>query len=397
MKRSVIKLLFRHFFTFILCLLFLTGCGKNRLPEDANPLSDHNVSEDQALENGITENGASVSELFDTIISENQISENEVLETAYIIGEDDIINLEEAFENWSDIYDAQRSITIEEGYVDKDAPVELQDMMIYCNDGIYDEKDEYWKEYIVDCKEITEENKDNYPIEDIVLDAHDYTYLKVLDIDGDGENEYFHSIPNGNSGWSYLCFHKNVEGKWIDLTVSNSQSGNVILFYGDKYYIWSGNNLRWWNDEIETPQPNPALIDGNPCWNTIAMAQLPTEYTLYELYSNVQDESIDFLENISLDCEGFINFINNDVEKVEVESSHIWWQTDTGTISPRYGWEKSYNGEQYLYVVTEIYSHAYIYLESWDKQLVIMHQTQDGAWEIDKVYYLMAGFKCFLN
>ena len=371
-------------------LVLLGGCSGD--PEDVtNQLSDSIVSENKISENVISgdevfDSEAAVNEISENTVSENTVSENETSETTYMIGEDDIINLEEALANWSDIHDIQRKITIEEGYVDNDVPIELQDMLLHGKSG---------NDYAVDCEEITEENKDNYPIKDIVMDAYDYTYLKILDIDGDGEDEYFHRVANGNAGWSYLCFHKNVEGKWIDLTVGNSEYGNSILSYEGRYYIRSDSALIWWNDEVETVRPNGALIDeNNPCWNTMVLAKSPTEYTPYELYSNVQDESIDFLEGISFNCE---EFSNNDVEKIEIESSQYCWYTDAVPLSIKYGFERSYDGEQYLYVITEEATRAYSFLASWDKQIIIMHQTEEGAWEIVKVYYLMTGFHYSLH
>lgn len=387
-------------------LVLLGGCSGN--PEDVtNQLSDSIISEDKISENVISGDEASDSDVAVNEISENTVSENETSETTYIIEEDDIINLEEALENWSDINDIQRKITEEEGYVDNGVPIELQDMLLHGKSG---------NDYAVDYEEITRVNEDNYPIEDILLDANSYSSLMILDIDGDGEDEYFHYAANGNAGWSYLCFHKNVEGKWIDLTVGNSEYGNSILSYEGRYYIRSDSALIWWNDEVETVRPNAVLIDeNNPCWNTLVLAKSPTEYTPYELYSNVQDESIDFLENISLDCMKFhdtddesIDFLDNinldcmefhdtDVEKIEIESSHYHWKTNTVPLYIKYGFERSYDGEQYLYVITEEETRAYSFLASSDKQIIIMHQTEEGAWEIVKVYYLMAGFNYSLH
>lgn len=365
-------------------LVLLGGCSGDT--EDVtNQLSDSIISEDKISENVISGDEAFDSYVAVNEISENTVSENETSETTYIIEEDDIINLEEALENWSDINDIQRKITEEEGYVDNDVPIELQDMLLHDKSG---------NDFAVDCEEITEESKDNYPIEDILLDANSYSSLMILDIDSDGEDEYFHRVANGNSGWSYLCFHKNVEGEWIDISVGNSEYGNRILSYDGRYYIWSGDALRWWNDEVETVRPNDALIDGNPCWNTMVLAKSPTEYTPYELYSNVQDESIDFLDNINLDC---MEFHDTDVEKIEIESSHYHWKTNTVPLYIKYGFERSYDGEQYLYVITEEETRAYSFLASSDKQIIIMHQTEEGAWKIVKVYYLMAGFNYSLH
>ncbi|MDE6743533.1 MAG: hypothetical protein K2J95_06620 [Lachnospiraceae bacterium] len=371
-------------------LVLLGGCSGD--PEDVtNQLSDSIISEDKVSENviswdEISNSEATVNEISENTVSENIVSENETSETTYIIEEDDIINLEEALENWSDINDIQRKITEEEGYVDNGVPIELQDMLLHGKSG---------NDYAVDYEEITRVNKDNYPIEDILLDANSYSSLMILDIDGDGEDEYFHYAANGNAGWSYLCFHKNVEGKWIDLTVGNSEYGNSILSYEGRYYIRSDSALIWWNDEVETVRPNAVLIDeNNPCWNTLVLAKSPTEYTPYELFSNGQDESIDFLENISLDC---MEFQDTDVEKIEIKSSHYRWNTNTVPLYINYGFERSYDGEQYLYVITEEATRAYSFLASWDKQIIIMHQTEEGAWEIVKVYYLMTGFHYSLH
>ena len=278
-------------------------------------------------------------------------------------------------------------------YVDCDVPMQLQDMVIYASDGIEDERDEYLKEYYVDCETITEENKDNYPIEEILLDEHNYTDLHVIDIDGDGENEYFHHVANGDSGWSYLCFHKNVEGTWIDITVGNSEHGNAIVSYEGRYYIWSvGSVLRWWNDAIETPKPNEALIDGNPCWHSLVFSTCPTEYTPYELYSNTEVGDKDFLNTINMNCLEFKD--NDEGDMVVSDVAYTRWGTESVIITPQYCWEIENEGQQYLCIVTERYSyHAYHYYESWDRQLVIMRQTEEGAWEIVKVYYLMAGFE----
>lgn len=377
-------------------ILVLSG-GCSGKPEDVtNQFSDSIVSEDKVSENLISGNETSDSEvsangILENVISENGISEDETPETVYHIEDDDIINLEEALDTyWTFLTETQRGITIEESYVD-DVPIELQNLLIYCNDGIDDERDEYWAEYGVDCEYITEENKDHYPIEDIVLDAYDYTYLKVLDIDGDGEDEYFHYHGNGTSGWTYLCFHKNIEGVWEEIAVNNTEGSNIILRYEDRYYLLSDECITWWNDEVKIPWRSAAIIGGDPCWNSLSIEKIPTEYTPYEIYSNVQDESIDYLENINLDCKDF----SNDIEKVEINS--FGWHTDEVSLSTKYGWERSYDGEQYLYVITERWTSRRIYLESWDNQLIIMHQTEDGAWEIVKVYYLMTNYDCSLT
>ncbi|MDE6530798.1 MAG: hypothetical protein K2K96_08480 [Lachnospiraceae bacterium] len=222
-------------------LLLITGCSTDGNQGEAeNDISDTEISEDQTAEQPYT-------------LSENEardvVSENETLETIY---------------------------HSEESYVDN-IPKELQNLLIYYNDGIEDERDEYWKIYWVDCEQITEENMEDYPIEDIKLDASNVTYLSVIDIDGDGEDEYFHTVINGTSKWSYLCFHKNIEGVWETIEVNNAENGNVILYYEDRYYVFSGECLTWWNDEVEIPWQRSMLIGGDPCWNHLTIEQIPTE------------------------------------------------------------------------------------------------------------------------
>lgn len=382
MKRRMLK----YSLLLTMCLLLMTGCGKNELPEDTAPLLEHIVLVDIVSENVVSENNASVSE-----VSENLISENEESEVVYYIEEDDIVNLQEAFANWSDIDDIQREINMDTSYVDCDVPTQLQDILIYRNDGIEDERDEACEEYFVEREIVSEEDMANLPIEDIMLNCHDYITLCVIDIDGDGEDEYYHSVQNGNHGGSYWCFHKNVEGTWMEITVCNSSFGRRLLFYEDRYYIWSGRStLYWWNDEIERI-PTMDTIDGNPCWNTLVLQRNCTDYTPYELYSNIEDESIDFLENVKLNCYEFAD--NNDTLVNVVSSLRFGWEDRIEPVVLKYSWERTYNSERYLYldINREITIPEYNYLSFLDRQLVIMHQTEEETWEIVKVYYLMEG------
>ncbi|MDE6743862.1 MAG: M56 family metallopeptidase [Lachnospiraceae bacterium] len=331
----------------------------------------------------------------------SQIGEDSA-EAVYHIEDDDIINMEEAFESyWSVLSELQRENTIEGGYVDN-VPIELQDLLIYRNDGINDEKDEYWKEYSVEWGEqitkITEENMEDYPIEGIMhVQDDDYlrdvTDLWVIDIDGDGEDEYFHYVSFGTSaGYSY-CFHKNIEGVWSSTMVNISGDGIDILYYKDRYYLFSGRYLTWWNEEVELPWQESDRIGNDPCWNNLWMEHTRVKYTPYEIFSNVQDESIDYLEDISFDS---MEIIFNDTEKIDIAPTG--WNKSILTnpnLVPIYGWERSYDGEQYLYVLTSA-DNRRIYLDDWDKQLIILRQTEDGAWEVVKVYYLMTNYNCSL-
>ncbi len=330
-----------------------------------------------------------------------QIGEDSA-EVVYHIKDDDIINSEEAFESyWSVLSELQRENTIEGGYVDN-VPIELQDLLIYCNDGINDERDEYWKEYSVEWGEqftkITEENKEDYPIEDIIpkLDGcglYDVTDLWVIDIDGDGEDEYFHHESFGTSlGYTY-CFHKNIEGVWFSTMVHISGNGINILYYQDRYYLLSGGYLTWWNDEVELPWQASGKRGDDPCWNNLWMQDTPVKYIPYEIYSNVQDESIDYLEDVSFYSR---EIIFNDTEKVEIAPT-VWNKDISGPrLFTDCGWKRSYDGEQYLYVLTSYEISRPTYLTDWDRQLIILRQTEDGAWEIVKVYYLMMIYNCSL-
>lgn len=362
---------------------------------------DEQVSANTAGED-MTLSADSVNDVSNTNNADNngQMGEDSA-ESVYHIEDGDIINQEEAFESyWSVLSELQRENTIEGGYVDN-VPIELQDLLIYRNDGINDERDEYWKEYSVEWEQITkitEENMEDYPIEGIMQVQDDYylldvTNLNVIDIDGDGEDEYFHYVSFGTSaGYSY-CFHKNIEGVWSTTMVNISGDGIDILYYKDRYYLFSGRYLTWWNDEVEIPWQESDRIGNDPCWNNLWMQHTPVKYIPYEIYSNVQDESIDYLVDISFDSR---EIIFNDTEKVEIAPTA--WNKDLSgpRLFTNCGWKRSYDGEQYLYVLTSDDVSKPAYLADWDQQLIILRQTEDGAWEIVKVYYLMMIYNCSL-
>lgn len=375
-------------------MVLLAGCSGN--PEDAaNQIPDsvvsveNMVSGNETSDSAITANGISENMISENKTSENETLEDETPETGYQIAEKDIVNLEDALENyWSSLSEMQREIAIEENYVD-DVPVELQNFLIYRNDGIDDERDEVWAECLVECAQITDE-----AMEEIGLDEREVFRPRALDIDGDGEDEYYHVIENGTSGWTYLGIYKKVEGQWVKTYTNNTEGGNYILFYEDAYYLFSEEEITWWNDEVEIPWKQGATIGSDSCWKHLRMCWEPAGYTSYEIYSNVQDESIDYLEDIDLDCMEF----SGDIEKVEITPSGYYnWHTDTVSLDIQYGWERSYNEEQYLYVVSKRWTNRRIYLESWDRQLLILRRTEGGAWEIVKVYYLLANYDGWLS
>lgn len=353
-------------------LLLLAGCsGKQEDVADQN--IDDVVSEAEVSENEVSDN-----EVF-----ENEISDPEP--TVYLIETKNIVNIEEAFAGfWSNSYDAPRDITLERNYIDE-VPVELQDLLIYYGDIVRDEYDEYWAEYGIGYDDLKVDNTD-IPAE---IDC-DYDIDGAIDFDGDGEVEYFRFVPNGTGWMSYITFYKNVEGVWVDIPVGNSSIGKRILCYEDRYYLIIGDSLIWWNHEAETDlsyweHSRAAVIGGDICWNTLVLDMEITGYTPYEVYSNAQYDFSDDMENINWET-----LEDNRDGKVDID----WrsdWHTDSGSFNVEYGWERIYEGEQYLYVIAEDY-HQRSPIRADDKALTILHRAEDGTWEIVKVYYLAANY-----
>ena len=368
-------------------IVLLAGCSQEGdviLGQNENKfILGDDVSGDMISENELSQNELSL----------NEVSENEMLEITYYIEPDDIINFDVAFETyWGSMYDAPREVTV--GDYNDNFPTELQDILIYCNDDIKDERDDYWMQYEADCEEITSKNAGDIPYEEICAAAYKQpnSCLWVLDIDGDGNNEY--AVPDligtGQYG-SSLTIVKYVDDKWTQIgghNVLDSTGCMEILNYDNKFYLLMGEILSCWNNDTEIPNlsywENDLVLGQDPCWYELEIVKTVTNYTPYEMYSNTQEDSFDYLENINWETIEDIN-----AERVNLNLST--WITNSINFELCYGWEKFNDDEQYLYVVARSY-YERTSREEHDGVLTVLHQTDNGMWEIVKSYYLAANY-----
>lgn len=368
-------------------IVLLAGCSQKDdviLEQNDNKfILDNEISEDMISENELSQNEVPL----------NEVSENEMHEIAYYIKPDDIINFDVAFETYrSSMYDAPREVTV--GVYNDNFPTELQDILIYCNDDIKDERDDYWLQYGADCEAITSKDAGDIPYEEICAAAYKQpnSCLWVLDIDGDGNDEYAapDSIGKGQYG-SSLTIVKYVDGKWTQIgghSVLDSMGCMEILNYDNKLYLLMGEILSCWNDDTEIPDlsywENDPVLGHDPCWNELEIVKTVTDYTPYEMYSNTRDDSFDYLENINWETIDDIN-----AERVNFNLSI--WISDSVNFELCYGWEKFNDDEQYLYVVARSY-YERTSREEHDRVLTVLRQTDNGMWEIVRSYYLAANY-----
>lgn len=378
----------KNFLIFGMCIIvLLVGCTQKSdeiFEQNENKfILDDEVSADIISENELSQND----------IPLNEISESEIHEIAYYIEPDDIINFHAAFETyWNSMYDAPREVTV--GDYDNSFPTELQDILIYCNDDIKDERDDYLIQYRADYKEINLSNAGDIPYEEICAAAckQPNRSLWVFDIDDDGNNEYaiIDLIGTGQYG-SSLTIVKYVGDKWTQIGGNNvlDSSGCIeILNYDHKLYLLMGEILSCWNDNAEIPNlsywENDSVLGQDPCWNELEVVKVVTNYTPYEMYSNTQNDSVNYLENINWET-----LEDNNEERINLNLST--WITDSINFELCYGWEKFNHNEQYLYVVAHSYFER-TSREEHDHVLTVLHQTANGMWEIVKSYYLAANY-----
>ena len=353
-------------------LLLLVSCSS---PDDQIP--------EQQISIGLSE---------DNIASENGNS---------IIGSDEnteinIVNINEALEMFSIPENISREIHVGD-YV-KDFPVELQDILVYCNDDINDENDNVWPKYEADCDVITPETAGDVPYEDIVsaiktLYGASILNMQIVDIDGDGEDEYAAEFTDMK--FSGLLFAKEIDGKWVIIGGDGDYTNSTkLLDLENTYYLLTENELSYWNNEIEMPDlsywDNYGTIRHDDYWHQIGLNITVTDYTPFEVYSHERSSSIDYLANINWET-----LQANNAKTIDVQPS-IWHdESYNHSFALCNSWEQSYEENCYLYVTASILE-QYDKLGEHDKMLAVLQQTEAGTWEIIKVYYLSANYDiCF--
>lgn len=363
MGRRIIKMkkIVRIFWLIILVLI--TGCSKDEM-ENMN----------QTIENK-TENS-------------EQFTEDK-LSTDVGIEEEMIINFDDAFGRFEIPSDISRDVVVEE--YSENFPVELQEMLVHLYDDIDEENNADWQKYEANCEIITLETCGDIPFEDIANAADTYSIIdkrsmQIADIDRDGIDEYVinDSVGRGDIGCIYVV--KNVDEKWTLIGGGNARYSTdicTILEYENRYYLLVGENLSYWNDEVEIPDGEYwKHWDSAPweadCWNSLELKKEIISYTPYETYSYLQDDSVDYLSDVDL-----ISLENNSEEGKSFGVQQ--WFVNGRNSKLEYGWEKEQAGEKYFYVVSTFDE------ESEDMLLTVLCE-RDNEKMIVKVYYLVANY-----
>lgn len=159
------------------------------------------------------------------------------------IEEEIVINFDDVFGSFEIPNDISRDVMVEE-YSDN-FPMELQEILVSLYDDIDEENDVIWQKYEVDSEIISLETCGDIPFEDIANAANVYSNfdkrtMRIVDIDGDGMDEY---VINDSIGWGDIgCIYlvKNVDGKWTLIGGGNARYSTdvcTILEYENVYRV----------------------------------------------------------------------------------------------------------------------------------------------------------------
>lgn len=376
-------------------VLTVTGCSKNESAENPETISSADIFGE------ISENTApeeETSNIAENIVSTDAASESN--ETVLDICEDDIINKDGILDNFLTTYqDATGKITV--GSYNDLFPVELQDLLIACNSG--HDSDIDWEKYTADYDVIAPEDAEdkNVPYEEIIAATErcgkcsDNALLSAFDVDADGNDEYWVNDSVG-TGWQVrTMIIKNVESEWVVIggdVGPNDTSIHRILEYEDRYYLLLGNDLAYWNNEIECPDLSYWERDGilgyDDCWNELETQKKVIGYTPYEIYTGTQGDTTDYLAGIDLET-----LKPDDAEDVTINNHYL--DINDFSFSIKDNWLSNGN-ELYLYIITDIGIGRNDKSEN-DRILFTLRQTEEETWEMVKVYYMAADYDIQLN
>lgn len=294
--------------------------------------------------------------------------------------ESDIINFDAAFENFSIPANPSRKIDIQN--FSNDFPIELQMVLIQHNDNVEEGNDD-WKQYVADCITITAETANDIPFEEIVTVGHAYpaSTVQVIDIDGDGTDEYIMEHATGTGKFSRMEVVKYID-EWIIIGgggFPNSEAINEILEFNGKYYLLLGNELACWKDDVSIDdwERYEAAPGQAPCWNRVVVKREVIDHSVHMIYSDgIEGNTIHIPETINLEV-----MEENGVEKGKAKGN---WLIDGRSFDMDYMWKQEYEGEMYEFVTASISSNRY---EDGDRVLLVLKDQK-----IVKVYYLAANY-----
>lgn len=336
---------------------------------------------------------------------ESSTEETENEQFRYKMNESFIVNYNEVFEKnevFLKPYDPVYETTLEMpdciireedivGEFCEEFPEEMQQLLVYLNDSIYnplpEESDMMWTYWAESESEIT--------VADLPMDVdppYNVTNYgpRSADIDSDGEEEYIQDRLFDGYLQTTVLEYDDERGLYIigqgtvrDMGAKYWQS--FVMDYEGTKYIMLQNLLVCWNETYD----EEATGDSGKPWNVMAVNRETEGYTLNEIYSG-EGEDIDYLAGLDLE-----NPENNAEQYSFSEGDGAYnispglWDCGDWWMCWVCDWEREYNGKTYLYVVSD-FSH----MGSWPQDLVLtIFEEGEDCMEAVKVYYFAAHYR----
>lgn len=313
-------------------------------------------------------------------------------------------NIEEAYRDFTFPEHMSRQITI--GNYSEHVPEELQELLVILNGDTEDSQEADWQRYEAECDVIDwndlHEDTVDAPMEAILQEARmHYSFgaitddVRVLDIDGDGEKEYIFGGWQGTGHYVTLLVLKQSKDGIVELYehVAEHRGGyyspkTAVLSYEGIDYLLAGDQLAYFDTDIETEvqadlyEEDRMETASSTDWITVTIDKKAAGYVPYEVYSNAPmiDPAVDYLKDVNL-------------TQLEENDRELYQGTYLeGYYDIQDSWEQEYNGECYLYIISEICGAPLRLSDSaYDKSLMILRDTETGN-EVIKVYYLAADY-----
>lgn len=342
---------------------------------------------------------------------ESGTGETENEQFIYKMNESFIVNYNEVFEKnevflkpYDPMYETQLEmpdcIIREEDIVGEFCegfPGELQQLLVYFNDSIYNalpEESDMLRTYWADSEsEITDFTPADLPMDvDPPYNVTNYR-PRPVDIDSDGEEEYIQDrLFDGYLQTTVLEYDDECglyiigQGTLRDMGAKYWQS--FVMDYEGTKYILLENLLVCQNETYD----GETTGDLGKTWNVMAVNRELAGYTLNEIYSG-EGEDIDYLAGLDLE-----NLENNVEHYSSSEGAGAYidlkaWDCGDWWMFWVCDWEREYNGKTYLYVVSD-FSH----MGGWpcDLLLTVFEEGED-CMEAVKVYYFAAHYRLSLD
>lgn len=348
---------------------------------------------------------------------ENSSEETENTQFVYEMNESFIVNFNEVFsENevfikpYDPIYETNlempECIIREEDIIGEFCegfPYELQQLLVYHNDSIYNnlEESDLRSTYRADIENISNYDPADLPMTVNPPDEVCNYGLYAVDIDSDGVMEYIQERNlydrhfEGYTGYAQVYLQTTVleyndEQGWniigqgtCPIKIARYANSFVLNYEGTKY-ILLGNVLVCRNEAYD----EETFGDEEKPWNVMAVNRELAGYTLNEIYSR-EGEDIDYLAGLDLEnLESSMEQYSSSDRAGTYCSSRVWYCGDW-SMEYVYDWEREYDGKTYLYVVSD-FSHMGGW--PWHDLLLTVFEEGEDCMEAVKVYYFAAHY-----